>query len=450
MTDGTIIATLPSSQATDDTSDVELLEFEDAIPELTDVNTKKIGFNFDDVELLEIDDESDGESVKLIEQSSFEQQPEVASPTISTPSVSVPTAGFCPIPIIIKTDNFPYLLAPTSADQHKKLPFEYEQIVTLLEEAPMPGSTLHEVFSSIKETFQSLGNPFDEKDELLITFEEFALTLPDTCIHAHEVLLSEVYEAFDALVKFKGKDAPKCLSLQLKSQRAFVTRLEELRTLNGAQGEDSDAASNTILMQENADESDTASEETKIREAPESITRRLTEDDIRELNDSLESGDDDQRLLFVQQSQSSEGEPEPEDSKSSGPDQDFPAAAVSAPGVASESVETVKPHSETSRNTSESNAAVPADVGRDEVAKNTKFAEEFPSGAYIQLDEQLEPRAQVVTESTTSEADEAKIESEMVNDEILLGVSDTEASAKRKLDDEEERVPDTKRAKEEQ
>lgn len=253
-------------------------------------------FDFNDVELLEIDDENRVDSGE--QTLSPNPKHDLDKPDSNeAKETDLVLSGCLPIPIIIQTNNFPYLLAPIGNEQHSALPSEYEHVVTLLDEPPMPGSTLHEVFECIKETFKNLDNPFDEKDELIVTFKEFDISLPDTCVHAHEVLLSEIYEAFAALKKFKGREAPACLTLQLKPQRAFITRLDELRKLNGeTDGEFSDVSDALLDLGESESEEaavsmmEEAKEESKCaKEEIISVPVPLTAEDIKDLDDSMES-----------------------------------------------------------------------------------------------------------------------------------------------------------------
>jgi hypothetical protein len=241
----------------DEDSDVELLEIEDsrpssATPQLASMK-EKIEINFDDVELLEIDDDDEEEEEELAKQElkegDKENQFEEGEEDEDAQRIDIETSDdgedhladsskttlknlrHFPIPIIIQTNNFPYLLAPIPGEVQQRLPKKYKHLISLLDEYPMPGSTIHEVIDCIKETFKNLDNPFDERDELLIKFKEFEVTLAETCVHAYEVLLSEVYEAFEGLKRFKGSEAPTCLTLLLKPQRTFVNRLDELRRL---------------------------------------------------------------------------------------------------------------------------------------------------------------------------------------------------------------------------
>jgi hypothetical protein len=241
----------------DEDSDVELLEIEDSRPSSTTPQAatmkEKIEINFDDVELLEIDDDDDEEEEEEIakqevKEGDKEYQSEEGEEDEDAQRIDIETSQDAedlpdpsktalknlkhfPIPIIIQTNNFPYLLAPIPVEAQQRLPKKYKHLISLLDEYPMPGSTIHEVIDCIKETFKNLDNPFDERDELLIKFKEFEVTLAETCVHAYEVLLSEVYEAFEGLKRFQGSDAPTCLTLLLKPQRTFVNRLDELRKL---------------------------------------------------------------------------------------------------------------------------------------------------------------------------------------------------------------------------
>lgn len=233
--------------------------------------TEPFVVNFDDDELLEIDEEEEGgegEQDEPVRDLHIEEEIESNEPEMEALGMS----AFTPTPIIIQTNNFPYLLAPIPHELLSSLPPEYEGLVTLLDEAPMPGSTLYEVIDSIKQKFKELENPFDEKDELLVYFKEFDITLVDTCVHAHEVLLSEVYEAFEALKRFKGSDAPHCLTLLLKPQRAFVTLLDELRTVNG---DHVDPGDDTLVRQ--------------LDEEAKRDSVMLTAEDLKDLDESLES-----------------------------------------------------------------------------------------------------------------------------------------------------------------
>ncbi|KAH3679420.1 hypothetical protein WICPIJ_008623 [Wickerhamomyces pijperi] len=138
------------------------------------------------------------------------------------------------IPIILETNNFPYLLTPIPDEMMASLPSEFEHAITLFEDVGdnINGLTLYEVFQYIRETFKDYGNPFSEDEELVLHFKEFDLTLVESDAAAYKVILKEVIEAFISLQDYLGVDnAPQCLCLELTSQKSFIQELDKLRTL---------------------------------------------------------------------------------------------------------------------------------------------------------------------------------------------------------------------------
>ncbi|KAH3679448.1 hypothetical protein WICMUC_000993 [Wickerhamomyces mucosus] len=156
------------------------------------------------------------------------------------------------IPIILKTNNFPYLLSPISQETSSQLPSEYENAISLFDDDDsIKDLTLFEIFCHIRETFKEHDNPLDEDQDLVITFKELGLSLAETNINSYKVNLGEVITAFKRLSVGLENKAPKCLCLELTYQKNFA---KELNRIKGLEAKNLQAQSVDLLSENEADD----------------------------------------------------------------------------------------------------------------------------------------------------------------------------------------------------
>lgn len=183
----------------------------------------------DDVEAPEnVDEVDEHEQERIEELEDYEDEDSISN--------SSNYMEYCPLPIILQTPVFPYLLCPISPDDYAKLPSDYESVINLFDETSIMSSVLTDVFARIRETFREHGNPFEEDEELVLTFKDFGDTsIEETNIFAQTLFLTDIIEMFNILVKtLPDEEKPDCLCLLLSSRKSFKSQMEKLYSLKSA------------------------------------------------------------------------------------------------------------------------------------------------------------------------------------------------------------------------
>lgn len=175
---------------------------------------------------------------------------------------------YCPIPIILQTDVFPYLLCPISPEQHDKLPSDYQNAINLFDETAILKAPLKIAFNQIRETFNEHGNPFDEDEELILTFKDFDNTsIEESHVLSKMLFMEDIIEMYNHFVsKATDSENPDCICLLLSSRLSFKKFLRKLREDRSGQEVDEEETANNI-DEEDADTKLNEEEISKLNEA---------------------------------------------------------------------------------------------------------------------------------------------------------------------------------------
>lgn len=196
---------------------------------------------------------------------------------------------YCPIPVILRTDVFPYLLCPISPENYSKLPSEYENVINLFDDNSILKSSLLEIFSHIRDTFNEHGNPFNEDEELVLTFKDFEQTsIEESSILAGTLLLENIIEMF-CLTKSSKNDydeVPECLCLQLSSRKSFKSQMQKIWSLKTSQDEG--------LFEDGGSVSDGKESQDDYKGDDKKDDFELSEEELSELNKAMSSDEDQQ------------------------------------------------------------------------------------------------------------------------------------------------------------
>jgi hypothetical protein len=238
-----------STSDEENSSDIEVLEFE-----TIEANKfQRKGFadpiidmdSDSEIELLEYVDVVEGDepskSPKQEEKSDAISDDEVDNSTSAEPVSGEPLEDISDetqlkiqissVPIILQTNNFPYLLVPLTSKASALLPSKYDDALTLFDDDFKTDSTIYEVFEQIRSTFKELDNAFSDEDDLFLTFKEFDLALSESSVYCHQLTLVDVLNTFLSLRRNSADEETTCLHLELGSQKSFISQFENIRNL---------------------------------------------------------------------------------------------------------------------------------------------------------------------------------------------------------------------------
>ncbi len=233
------------------------------------------------------------------------------------------SSEYCPIPIILQTPVFPYLLCPVSPEDFANLPSEYENVINLFDDNSILNSTLLEMFGYIRETFSEHGNPFDEDEELVLTFKDFEDTsIEESSTLAETLLLHDIIEMYTLLKSSTSENSPSdCLCFLLSSRKSFRSQMKKIYSLK-----DEDLAN-----QDQSDEHPTSEGQANIFDDADDF--ELSEEEISELDKALSSENENEDNPEAHKNVADDQDEEPLTAKRSIDEVEGPDATAEEEGV---------------------------------------------------------------------------------------------------------------------
>lgn len=233
------------------------------------------------------------------------------------------SSEYCPIPIILQTPVFPYLLCPVSPEDFADLPSEYENVINLFDDTSILNSTLLEMFGYIRETFTEHGNPFDEDEELVLTFKDFEDTsIEESSTLAETLLLHDIIEMYTLLKSSTTENFPSdCLCFLLSSRKSFRSQMKKIYSLK-----DEDLAN-----QDQSDEHPTSEGQANIFDDADDF--ELSEEEISELDKALSSENENEDNPEAHKNVADDQDEEPLTAKRSIDEVEGPDATAEEEGV---------------------------------------------------------------------------------------------------------------------
>lgn len=293
--------------------------------ELEDHNneTSKAEENIDNNEgdAVESNDHTKANEIADIEEYDAEENTE--GEELEYHSSSSESSEYCPIPIILQTPVFPYLLCPVSPEDFANLPSEYENVINLFDDTSILNSTLLEMFAYIRETFTEHGNPFDEDEELVLTFKDFEDTsIEESSTLAETLLLHDIIEMYTLLKSSTSENSPSdCLCFLLSSRKSFRSQMKKIYSLK-----DEDLANH-----DQSDEHPTSEGQANIFDDADDF--ELSEEEISELDKALSSENENEENPEAHKNVADDQDEEPLTAKRSIDEVEGPDATAEEEGV---------------------------------------------------------------------------------------------------------------------
>ncbi|CCH43600.1 Midasin [Wickerhamomyces ciferrii] len=198
----------------------------------------------------------DQEGHKVPQEDQHNQEEEEHAAIDHTSPTSSQNVDYCPIPILLRTNVFPYLLCPVSPDVHEKLTSELENVITLFDDSSVLQFTLTQILEQVKEIFKENDNPFDEDEELVLTFKEFGNTsIEETSVLADTLYIYDIIEMFQIVIdNADGESRPDCLYIDLNSRKSFRSQMSKIWALKKHSENDHQAEEGTTNEEFKRDE----------------------------------------------------------------------------------------------------------------------------------------------------------------------------------------------------